>query len=126
MPLNENVPGKYIRKKSKSHFIELKPDGSYCLFEGATVVTGTYEVDGSEITVFVGDSTSRGKVQNGMIIDSEGDKWIRAKDASAISNDPLDSMSWMPAVLRRDDFPWELIDAAFILLIFIILMLSRA
>src|SRR2546426_8066153 len=44
------------------------------------------------------------------IIDSEGDKWVRASATAAISDDPLASMSWLPAALRREDFPWELVD----------------
>jgi hypothetical protein len=123
--MNQDIPGKYIHKKSRSHYIELKPDGNYFLFEGSTVVSGTYEVNGSEITIFGADSTSRGKIQNGVIIDSEGDKWIRPKEAKAVSEDPLASMSWLPAVLRRQDFPWELIDAGLIVMIFVLLMVAR-
>ena len=123
--MKPDIFGKYIHKKSRSHYIELRPDGNYFLFEGSTVVTGTYEVDGTEITIFGADSTSQGRIQDGVIIDSEGDKWIRPKDTSGISDDPLASMTWLPAVLRRDDFPWELIEAGGIVVIFILLMFTR-
>jgi hypothetical protein len=116
-----DIPGKYIHEKTGSHYIELKADGSYFLFDGSKGLTGTYQVIGSEITIFVGDSTSQGKIQDGIIIDDEGDKWLKlgastqpraAKRDAARTADPLDSMTWLPAVLRRDDFPWELIEAA--------------
>ena len=45
-----DIPGKYIHKKSASHFIELKPDGSYILFDGATTLTGAYEVNVGTLT----------------------------------------------------------------------------
>jgi hypothetical protein len=119
LPMNQDIPGKYIRKKTCSHYIELKADGNYLLFEGPAVVTGTYEVQGSDITIFGDESTSRGKIEDGVIVDSEGEKWIRPKDATATSDAPLAFMSWLPVV--REDFPWELIDAGVILVIFALL-----
>src|SRR5437762_371221 len=80
--MKQDIFGKYVHKKIRSHFIELKPDGNYFLFEGSSGVTGVYEVNGTEITIFGTDSTSRGTIQNGVITDSEGDRWIRAKDKS--------------------------------------------
>jgi hypothetical protein len=167
-----DIPGKYIHEKTGSHYIELKPDGSYFLFDGSRGITGTYDVDGSEIKIFVGESASHGQIQNGVIVDDEGEKWV-CTQASAVgsdttkvlncrncnsalletakfcsncgaqvgevepistkriqaatrgatqaqstrhdlptSDDPLTSMFWLPAVLRREDFPWELIEAA--------------
>jgi hypothetical protein len=123
--MNQDIFGRYIHKKKRSNYIELKPDGNYFLFEGSAGVTGTYAVEGTEIAILGADSTSRGKIQDGVITDSEGDKWIRAKDASEISDDPLASMTWLPPVLRRDDFPWELIEAAWIVIVFIVLMFTR-
>ena len=124
--MNRDILGKYIHEKTGTHYLELKPDGNYFLFEGSAGVSGAYEVNGTEITIFGGEFTSRGKIQDGVIIDSEGEKWIRAKDAAQISDDPLASMTWLPAALRREDFPWELIDAGFILAIFILLVFARS
>jgi zinc-ribbon domain len=160
-----DIPGKYIREKTSAHYIELKADGSYFLFDGSAGITGNYEVNGSEITIFIGDATSQGTIQDGIIIDDEGEKWLRTSavrvdstvlkcrncgsdiletvkfcsncgaqiDAvepipinraraayrpqatlsdSKTTDDPLVSMTWLPAVVRRDDFPWELIEAA--------------
>src|SRR5215813_1712977 len=119
--MNEDILGKYIHKKSRSQYIELKPDGNYVLFERGTGITGRYEVNGTDITIFGAESTSRGKVRNGIIIDSEGEKWIRT-DAT---DDPLASMTWLPAIFRRDDFPWELVDIGVVVLIFMVLMFVR-
>jgi hypothetical protein len=119
--MNEDIPGRYIHKRSRSHYIELKPDGYYVLFERGTAITGTYEVSGTDIKIFGAESTSQGKIQNGIIIDSEGEKWIRT-DAT---DDPLASMTWLPAILRRDDFPWELIDIVVVVVIFILLVFAR-
>jgi len=119
--MNEDIPGRYIHKRSRSHYIELKPDGNYVLFEKGTAITGRYEVNGTDIQIFGAESTSQGKINNGIIIDGEGEKWIRT-DAT---DDPLASMTWLPAPLRRDDFPWELIDAVVVVGIFILLIFAR-
>jgi hypothetical protein len=119
--MNEDILGKYIHKKSRSQYIELKPDGNYVLFERGTGITGRYEVSGTNIRIFGAEATSQGKIRNGIIIDSEGEKWIRT-DAT---DDPLASMTWLPAILRRDDFPWELIDIGVVLFIFILLIFAR-
>jgi hypothetical protein len=119
--MNEDIVGRYIHKRSRSHYIELKPDGYYVLFERGTPITGRYEVSGTDIKIFGEESTSQGQIKNGIIIDSEGEKWIRT-DATG---DPLASMTWLPAILRRDDFPWELIDGAVVVIIFILLIFAR-
>src|ERR1051326_2840022 len=73
-----DIPGKYIHEKTGSHYIELKADGSYFLFDGSTGIAGIYEVNGSDIRISVGESTSQGKIQDGIITDDEGEKWVRA------------------------------------------------
>jgi len=123
--MNPDILGKYVHKKIRSHFIELKPDGTYFLFEGSTGISGTFEVNGSDITLVGAESTSVGRIKEGVIIDSEGDQWVRAKTKAAISSDPLASMTWLPAVLRRDDFPWEFVDMAFWVLIIVALVVAR-
>src|SRR5262249_25488415 len=77
--MKPDILGKYIHEKSGSHYLELKPDGNYFLFEGSAGVIGTYEVNGSEITLFSDGSTSQARIQDGVITDADGDKWVRAK-----------------------------------------------
>jgi hypothetical protein len=128
--MNSDIPGKYIRKRNRSHFLELKPDGNYFLFEGSPGVTGRYEVNGDEITIFGEESSSQAKIQDGVITDAEGDKWIRRKPTgqatTAIDDDPLPSMTWLPAILRRDDFPWELVEAGGLVVVIVVALLVAA
>jgi hypothetical protein len=129
--MDGEIPGKYIHKKNRSHFLELKPDGSYFLSQGAVRYSGTYQVNGDEITISIGDSTSVAKLQNAVITDADGDRWVRAKSTAGgdavIDDDPLPDMTWLPAILRRDDFPWELIDVAglFVLVLILFVAISR-
>src|SRR5215468_10368335 len=116
--MNEDIAGRYTHKRSRSHYIELKPDGYYVLFEGGTPISGRYEVSGTDIKIFDEESTSQSQIKNGILIDSEGEKWIHT-DAT---DNPLASMTWLPASLRRDDFPWELIDGTVVMIIFILLI----
>src|SRR5262249_22570597 len=149
-------------------YLELKSDGSYFLFEGFAGVTGTYEINGAEITLFSGDSTSQATIQDGVITDTEGDKWVRAKatqqpatgsskcpncksdlletakfcpNCGAVVNapgkapiaaqnltnrtsseDPLASISWLPAVLKKD-LPWELYEAGAWVVVLVVLFI---
>src|SRR5262249_36220894 len=119
--MNEDISGKYIHKKNRSHYIELMPDGNYVLYERGTRSTGRYEVSGADISIFDAESSSKCKVQNGVIIDAEGEKWIRT-DAT---DDPLASLTWLPPTLRRPDFPWEFVDIGVVVFIFIILISTR-
>jgi hypothetical protein len=119
--MNEEIPGKYTHKKSRSNYIELKPDGNYVLVERGTAVTGSYEVNGTDIRIFGAETTSQGKIRNGIIIDSEGEKWLRP----GATDDPLASMTWVPAIFRSSEFPWELIDIGVVVVIFILLIFAR-
>jgi hypothetical protein len=125
--MNTDILGKYVHRKNRSHFLELKPDGNYLLFQGSASVTGRYEVNGDEITISIADSTSRAKIQNGVITDADGDRWIRTKPTgqpgAPIDDDPLPDMTWLPPVLRRLDFPWELIDVALSVVALVVILL---
>jgi hypothetical protein len=119
--MNEDILGKYIHKKIPSQYIELKPDGDYVLLERGTEITGRYAVDGAVIKIFGAETTSEGTIRNGIITDSEGEKWIRT-DAT---DDPLARMTWLPASFRREDFPWELVDMGVIAVALILLIFVR-
>jgi hypothetical protein len=119
--MNEDILGKYTHKKIPSQYIELKPDGHYVLLERGTEITGRYEVDGTEIRIFGAETTSEGTIRNGIIIDSEGEKWIHAN----ATDDPLAALTWLPASFRRDDFPWELVDMGVIAVVLILLIFVK-
>jgi uncharacterized protein (TIGR02391 family) len=73
------VAGKYVHEKSSSYYLELGPSGNYVLFEGSQVI-GTYEINAGVITLFVARRpTSKAKIEDGSILDEQGDRWIRAK-----------------------------------------------
>jgi hypothetical protein len=118
--MNDDIPGRYIHKRSRSNYIELKPDGNYVLFERGTGIAGRYEVSGQDIRIIGPDSISQGKILKGMIIDAEGEKWIRP----GATDDPLARMTWLPAILRRDNFPWELVDIVVFVVIFVLIMFA--
>ena len=72
------IAGKYVHAKSSSYYLELGPNGNYVLFEGSQII-GTYEVNGAEITLFVAQRpTSKARIEDGSIIDEQGDRWTRA------------------------------------------------
>ena len=70
--------GKYVHERSGSHYLELEPSGNFVLFQGSEVI-GTYEVNGSAITLFVArEPISTAKLEDGWIIDDQGDRWVRS------------------------------------------------
>jgi len=71
--------GKYVHEKNSSYYLELGPNGNYVLFEGSQVI-GTYEINAGVITLFVARRpTSNAKIEDGSILDEQGDRWIRAQ-----------------------------------------------
>jgi 4-carboxymuconolactone decarboxylase len=72
------APGKYVHEKSGSYYLELGPSGNFVLFQGSEVM-GTYEVNGSAITLLVARKPiSTAKLEDGWIIDEQGDRWVRS------------------------------------------------
>ena len=72
------VVGKYVHEKSGSYYLELGPSGNFVVFQGSEVM-GTYAVNGAVITLFVaGKPISTAKLEDGWIIDDQGDRWVRA------------------------------------------------
>jgi uncharacterized protein (TIGR02391 family) len=81
------VAGKYVHEKNSSYYLELGPNGNYVLFEDSQII-GTYEIAGSAITLFVARRpTSKAKIEDGAIIDEQGDRWVLAK-APALAAQP--------------------------------------
>jgi len=73
------VAGKYVHEKNSSYYLELGSNGNYVLFEDSQII-GTYEITGAAITLFVARRpTSKAKIEDGSIIDEQGDRWVRAK-----------------------------------------------
>lgn len=131
--MNPDIAGKYIHEANGSHYLELKPDGSCFLFEGSSSISGTYEIDGSLITITNAGSYTKGMIQDGVITDAEGDRWIRAKAAGQATASPtnlrtatssrhtespkrvtfdemIDSIPWLSGLIAKN-LPWELFEA---------------
>jgi 4-carboxymuconolactone decarboxylase len=72
------VAGKYVYEKDGSYYLEFGSSGSFVLFQGSEVI-GTYAVNGGVITLFVaGKPISTAKLEDGWIVDDQGDRWVRA------------------------------------------------
>ena len=71
------IVGKYLHEKSGSFYLELGPGGNFVLFQDSEIM-GTYEVNGTAITLFVARRPiSTANLENGSIVDDQGDRWIR-------------------------------------------------
>ena len=70
--------GKYVYEKTGSYYLELGSSGNFVLFQGSEIL-GTYALNGGVITLFVaGKPISTAKLEDGWIIDDQGDRWVRA------------------------------------------------
>ena len=70
--------GKYVYEKNGSYYLELGPRGSFVLFQGSEIM-GTYALNAGVITLFVaGKPISTAKLEDGRIIDDQGDRWVCA------------------------------------------------
>lgn len=86
--MNPAIAGKYIHETNGTHYLELKPDGTCLLFEGSSGISGTYDIDGSLITISNAGSYTKGMLQDGVITDAEGDRWILARAAGPAVGGP--------------------------------------
>src|SRR5262245_49363469 len=69
--------GKYVYEKNDSFYLELGPGGNFVLNQG-TEVMGTYEVNAGAITLYVArNPISTAKLNDGWIVDDQGDRWVR-------------------------------------------------
>ena len=73
-----DIAGKYVHEKSGTYYLELGPNGNFVLFQGSEVI-GRYTVNGGIVSLFVaGKIISTAKLEDGWIIDDQGDRWVRA------------------------------------------------
>jgi 4-carboxymuconolactone decarboxylase len=80
--------GKYVYEKDSSYYLELEPSGNFVLFQGSEVI-GTYEVNGSAVTLFVARKPiSTAKLEGGCILDDQNDRWVRSSVPPPISRPP--------------------------------------
>src|ERR1700733_13171746 len=108
--MNQDIPGKYVHEKTPSHYLELKPDGNCFLSQGSSAVRGRYKVKDTDLTIFDGGSATQSKIQDGIITDAEGERWIRQQD-------------WLSALYEKD-LPMELYEAIGWAIVLVILLVK--
>lgn len=75
---SNQLTGTYISEKNDKHYIELKADGIFFVQESTGTRHGNYEIEGNVITLKFKDGVAaRGKIEGKVLIDPDGDKWIR-------------------------------------------------
>src|SRR5581483_10179874 len=73
-----NIVGKYVHERSGSYYLELGPSGNFVLFQDSEIM-GTYSVNAGVVTLFVaGKAISKARLEDGWIVDDQGDRWVRA------------------------------------------------
>jgi 4-carboxymuconolactone decarboxylase len=97
--------GKYVHEKNGSYYLELGPSGNFVLFQGSEVM-GTYEVNGSAITLSVARKPiSTATLEDGWIIDDQGDRWVRSVPPITPQPERQDEPASAASKLLRDFAP---------------------
>lgn len=71
-----NVEGTYYNVDNANEYIELKNNGEFYLKAGPMDLSGKYAVNGK--TIILNPKTNvaaTGKIENGVIVDSDGTRW---------------------------------------------------
>lgn len=71
-----SVEGTYYNVDNANEYIELKNNGEFYLKAGPMDLAGKYAVDGK--TIILNPKTNvaaTGKIENGIIVDSDGTRW---------------------------------------------------
>jgi hypothetical protein len=74
-----SAAGTYVSERNTAEYRELKSDGTCFLQGGDSAVTGTYEIEGNQVTIkgFLG-ITMRAKLEGNTMIDSQnGERWTK-------------------------------------------------
>ena len=72
------VAGKYISEDNPDDYLELRSDGNFYSQEEGIGISGSYDVDGNEITLSlaIGLST-KARIEGDVIIDEDGERWVK-------------------------------------------------
>jgi hypothetical protein len=72
------IAGRYVSEKNDKDYIELKTDGTFFIQEGSMGQTGTYEIDGDQITFKIASgAAARGKIEGRTYINQAGERWTK-------------------------------------------------
>jgi hypothetical protein len=73
-----SVYGKYGNNQNPSDYTELKSDKTFDVQQGTMNVHGTFEIDGTNITLKLGSGqVARGTIDGNTIIDDQGIHWTK-------------------------------------------------
>jgi len=76
----EGIYGNNVHPKD---YLELKSDGSFYLKEQGNGYSGTYKIEEGEITLILGNgNASRARINDDVITDEDGEKWILWKEGN--------------------------------------------
>jgi 4-carboxymuconolactone decarboxylase len=101
--------GKYVHEKSVSSYLELGPSGNFVLFQDSEVM-GTYEINGSSMTLFVARKPiATAKLEDGWIVDDQGDRWIRSSVPPVTQPPERQNVPASPAAKLLGDFAPKLV-----------------
>lgn len=67
--------GKYYNEVDESFYIELKTDNVFTVNKGSTVLEGTYEINGEDITLTLMGMKTWGKLYGNILVDPDGTFW---------------------------------------------------
>jgi hypothetical protein len=79
----QDVAGLYVMAQAKNNVLQLNADGTLSLVQAGRTYMGTFTIEGSQITMFVGPRKTRstGILQGDTMTDPKGSIWERQKAA---------------------------------------------
>jgi hypothetical protein len=75
-----SVAGHYVseRDRSPKDYVELRADGTFTLQEDGSTLTGTYKLNGTQVTLSAASGKPlRGKIEAGVLTDATGNRWTK-------------------------------------------------
>jgi hypothetical protein len=101
-PSNSSAPGKYLRKGKSSDYLELNANGTFSVLQDGKSASGTYNVQGDNLTVtspqIGGGGTAKARFIGNTILDNEGIVWEKQAEpqkpaaATQLTNDQIIQM----------------------------------
>lgn len=67
----------YVNQDNPKDYLELRPDGTYYLYEEGIGTTGEWGVRGNELRLSAGGFVVTGEIKGNKIIDDEGKIWVK-------------------------------------------------
>lgn len=113
---SKSAAGKYVREKKPQDYLELKPDGTFYLHEDKKDYNGSYEVNGSVLTLVIGKKgIVQAKLTGNVIIDPQDAKrWVKEDgnlEASGTAPTPTSSAPSSPTPTASSASPEVLTNA---------------